>query len=546
MRRSVLLWLLLSPLVVRATNAVEIRGPLVSGPVAPQLSAPLRGMPWRESANEGDKAEDRINPLANEPDRGRRGTWDRPDAPLDALSGRSVAADVAAPAPLFTFDGTGNPAGCGGCSPPDTVGDIGPNHYVQIVNATKVVVFDSSGAVVEGPYNLSALWTSGNCASNAGDPVVNYDPLADRWVLAQFASSSHLCFAVSTSPDPADSYNVYTFNVVQFPDYFKVGVWPDGYYVGANQSSYAAIVVERERMLAGLAATMVRFTGGANFLMPADVDGVAPPPDGSPGHFYTFLDNSFHGGSDRIEVWDLAVDWITPASSTYTLAASLPVASFTYTVCGFFNFNCARRSGTSQRLDTVSEWPMFRFAYRNWGAYESFVGTFTVDGASSEEGAAPRWFEVRKSGAAWGLFQEGTYDPTDTHDRFMGSAAEDGAGNLALGYSVTSSAMFPAIRYAARAPADPIGTLGAEATLIDGAGSQTGSNRWGDYSAMGIDPADDCTFYYTSEYYSASGSSSWKTRIGAFRLPGCDTLFFDDYETGGYGRWDSMGTVEKR
>ncbi len=546
MRRAALFCLSLSLLGPAAAQATPIEGPQVGGPVSPQLSAPLRGMPWRERVGASDKAEDRINPLVGEPDQGRRGTWNRAEVPPDPLSARSVAAATAAPAPLFTFDGTGNPTGCGGCSPPDTVGDIGPNHYVQIVNATKVMVFDSTGAVVEGPYNLGTLWTSGNCAGNAGDPVVNYDPLADRWVLSQFAGPSHLCFAVSTSPDPADSYNVYTFDVVQFPDYFKVGVWPDAYYVGANQSSYAAIAVEREKMLAGLAASSVRFTGGANLFLPADVDGVEPPPAGSPGHLYTYLDNSFHGGSDRIEVWDLAVDWTAPGGATFTLAANLPVAAFTYSVCGFFNFNCAKQPGTTQRLDTVSEWPMFRFAYRNRGAFESFVGTFTVGGAASEVGGAPRWFEVRKSGSAWGLFQEGTYDPADNHDRYMGSAAEDSAGNLALGYSVSSTALAPAIRYAVRSPADPLGTLGAEATLIDGAGSQTGSNRWGDYSALGVDPADDCTFYYTNEYYPTTASTTWSTRIGAFRLPGCDTLFFDDFETAGYGRWDRMGTEEKR
>lgn len=541
----------LSAPAVSAKEGSKIEGPIVSAPQSPRLSAPLRGMPWTEEAEKEEKAKDRHNPLAAEPDQGRRGTWGREAVPRDPLAERSVSG-TATPSPLFTFEGTGNPTGCSGCSPPDTVGDIGPNHYVQIVNATKVTVFSPDGATIEGPYDLGLLWSSGNCTANAGDPIVNYDPLADRWVLSQFASPSHLCFAVSTTNDPADTYHVYTFNVGSFPDYFKVGVWPDGYYVAANESSYTAMAFEREAMLAGLAAQQVKFTGGDNLFLPADLDGVKPPPPGSPGHFYSYFDNTFHGGADRIEVWDLSVDWNAPGSATFTLAATLPTIAFTYTVCGFFNFDCARQSGTPQRVDTVSEWPMFRFAYRNRGAFESFVGNFAVGGAvngpggTGEVGGAPRWFEVRKSGSAWGLFQEGTYDPADGHDRFMGSAAMDGAGSIALGYSVSSSAMFPAVRYALRADADPLGTLGSEATLINGSGSQTASNRWGDYSAMSVSPADDCTFYYTNQYYPASSGSTWKTRVGAFRAPGCATLFFDDFETGAIGRWDLFGTEEKR
>ena len=273
-------------------------------------------------------------------------------------------------------------------------------------------------------------------------------------------------------------------------------------------------------MLAGdPSAGFVKFTGETNFLLPADVDGTQQPTGG--GLFYTFKDNSFHGGADRIELFRLSPNFATPASSTFTLIRTIPVDPFTYTVCGFFNFNCVRQQGTTQRVDAVSEWPMHRFAYRKIGSQQSLVGNFTVGGGNGEVGAAIRWFELRNTGGVWNLFQEGTHDPGGVHDRFMGSIAMDIDGNIALGYSVSSSTMFPAIRYATRTPATAPGTLQAERTLRGGNGSQTGSNRWGDYSAMSVDPATDCQFWYTNEYYNPSSASNWKTAIGAFTMPGC-------------------------
>jgi hypothetical protein len=414
-----------------------------------------------------------------------------------------------------------NPFACGGCSPPDPNGDVGPNHYVQMVNATKVAVFDKTGTLLAPPFDLGSLWTSGVCADNAGDPIARYDGLANRWLLSQFAFPNHMCFAISTGPDPLGTYHLYTFNVGMFPDYFKVGVWPDAYYMGANENSYTAYAFDRAKMLAGQTAGFVKFTGETNFLLAADLDGPTPPPLGSPGLFYTFKDDAFHGGVDRLEVFGLHADFVTPANSTFALDATLPIASFTYTVCGFFNFDCARQPGTPRRIDVVSEWPMQRFPYRNFGDHQTLLGTFTVGGGTGEVGAAIRWFELRDTGSGWSLFQEGTQDPDDGHDRFMGSIAMDGAGDIALGYTVSSSSVFPSIRYATRIPTNPLGQLGAERVLITGRGSQTGSNRWGDYSAMSVDPSNDCSFWYTNEFYSQTSSTNWRTLIGKFTVPTC-------------------------
>jgi hypothetical protein len=275
-------------------------------------------------------------------------------------------------------------------------------------------------------------------------------------------------------------------------------------------------------MLIGAAATFQKFTGGDNFYLPSDVDGPTPPPAAAPNHFYTFLDNSFHGGGpDRVEVWEFDVDWAVPANSTFTLGANLPVTSFTYTPCGFFNFNCVRQLDTAQRFDALGEWPLFRFPYRNFGAYEALVGTYVIGGGTGEVGAAIRWFELRNSGGNWTLFQEGTIDPGDGHDRTNSSIAMDQDGNMGIGFTVSSSTIHPAIRYAIRMAGDPPGTFRPEVSIIEPGGSQTGSSRWGDYASMAVDPADDCTFWYTNEYYPANSANQWHTRIGVFTIPEC-------------------------
>jgi hypothetical protein len=496
------------------------RGPITGRAIGYELSIPVDRVKEAPERGRPVVIRPRVNPLASEPDAGRRGTWTRGRAPLDPLAPHSQNRSGRTPDWELRFDGNRNPNACGGCTPPDTIGDVGADHYIQMVNATKVRIFDKAGNQLKKPFDLSTLWSSGPCAADAGDPVVLYDEMANRWLLAQFAVPNHLCFAISQRPNPKGAYHLFTFDVGSFPDYFKVGVWPDGYYVSANEATYTAYAFDRKKMLDGdPSASFVKFTGETNFLLPADVDGPMTPPGG--GLFYTFKDKTFHGGHDRIELFRLHADFVTPANSTFKLIEKFAIQSFTYTVCGFFNLNCIRQMGTVQRVDAVSEWPMQRFAYRRFSNHETLVGNFTVGGGSGEEGAAIRWFELRKTDGDWTLFQEGTHDPGDGHDRFMGSIAIDQKGNIALGYSVSSSTMFPAVRYATRRGIDPPGTMGPERTLKPGGGAQTASNRWGDYSAMSVDPVSDCQFWYTNQYYNPGSANSWRTVIGAFTQSNC-------------------------
>lgn len=509
------------------------QGPIVGQPVTPGISPAVRDLVSGESEVFLDRE---VNPRQNpsilniNPDNPDPYDHGEPDPLL-----RRVRANPGrTPEVNFTFQGLSINGGV----PPDTVGDVGPNHYVQMVNV-QFAIFNKSGTMLAGPTNINQLWQGqGNdCENNnQGDPIVLYDRLADRWLLSQFIGNdpgitNGLCFAISQTSDPTGQYFLYQFNTTEFPDYFKVGVWPDAYYVSANEGGvvgYTAYALDRTNMLQGnVARPFIKFTGQNNLLLPSDLDGATPPPAGSPGYFYTFKDVDFHGvPEDRLELFALQADFDTPANSTFNMITALPVTEFTYTVCGFFNLDCIPQPNVAQKLDALSEWPMYRFQYRNFGGHETLVGNFAIDVGTDQSGI--RWFELRKSGAGnWTLYQEGTHAP-DTDHRWTGSVALDKAGNMALGYSVSSATTFPSIRYATRLAGDPLGTLQQEATLFAGTASQDGVARWGDYSSMNVDPADDCTFWYTNEYIDPN-TGSWTTRVGAFKVPSCGAPVGDNF-----------------
>ena len=434
-----------------------------------------------------------------------------------------------APDPVLNFDG----AASDGTVPPDTNGDVGPNHYVQAVNAfagTTISVYDKSGTALS-QFSLNDLWTGSGrpCEGYGyGDPIVLYDSLADRWILTEFALPTgsgtppwYLCIAVSQTPDPTGAYNLYDFAVSDnFPDYPKYAAWHDAYYMCANEWPVGIYAFDRTRMLAGLSATFQSLPCSAISCCPAT--STAPPraAAGAPNYFYTMMDDT---GLARVGIsrcgparnLDLRRRFCdprqlgrSPKPSTFQLRAS------TTTRAGF-SWEVVPQLGTTQRVDAIGEWPMWRLQYRNFGTHETLVGNFAVD----VDGAGLvgiRWFELRKSGlGTWAIHQEGTHSP-DTDHRWMGSVAMDGFGNIALGYSVSSATMHPAIRYAVRTAADPAGALGTETTLIAGPGSQSGTDRWGDYSSMSVDPADERTFWYTNEYIDTGGM--WRTRIGTFQV----------------------------
>jgi hypothetical protein len=443
------------------------------------------------------------------------------------------ALQTAAGGALELEDEGGNPrfpgVSANGYAPPDPNLAVGPNHIVQIVNV-QFAVYNKSGTIFAGyPKYIGSIFSAlgGGCTGNFGDPIVQYDKAADRWLISQLGSFSapySECIAVSQTNDPTGIYNLYSYSFgTNLNDYPKIGVWPTstnsaymatynlfaggGPFVGAALCAY-----DRAAMLSGAASPVsicYTITNDGSFL-PSDLDGPTLPPAGLPGVFLTFETLS------SLRYYQLSPNFANPGSSTLSAPTDIAVASFNE-ACG--GGTCIPQSGTSQQLDSLGDRPMYRLAYRNFGDHDAFVVNHSVAAGSS---VGVRWYELRRPlTGAFTLYQQGTFAPDSTY-RWMGSAAMDQAGDIAIGYSASSSSLFPAMRYTGRFPSDALGTMRVETSLLEGTGSQTGGlSRWGDYSALRIDPSDDCTFWYTNEYIPSNGSFNWATFIGSFKFSNC-------------------------
>jgi hypothetical protein len=434
--------------------------------------------------------------------------------------------------PIGTTEGIGEGLVIGGQSffvtsfPADTAGAAGSTQYVQWVNTSLLVIDKATQKILLGPVDGSVLWRGfgGNCEhNNDGDPIVLFDRTINRWVLTQFAVSGtpfSQCIAVSRTDDATGAYHRYEFQYQDFNDYGKFGIWPDGYYSSFNMFKGNAFLgakvcaYEREKMIVGNPARMVCFDVPAQGgLVPSDVDGPTAPPAGSPN----FVMNL---GSNRLNLWRFQTNWANPGASTFTGPVTIKTAPFQQACpSGPTPGTCVVQPTTTQRLDTLSDRLMYRLAYRNFGTHESLVVTHSV--AVTPTRAAVRWYEVRNPNATPMVRQQGTYAPTTT-SRWMGSAAMDKMGNLAMGYTASSGSVFPSIRVAGRLVSDAPGTLRTERIIptATGKGAQRDSDRWGDYSSMTLDPTDDCTFWYTAQYQGAK-TSDWHTSIVRFKFSAC-------------------------
>jgi hypothetical protein len=457
----------------------------------------------------------------------------------DPLAARGVGLPSALADPKASVVGTPvDPAAR--VAPPDTTGDVGPNHYVQWVNlrySIYTLTRDGSNNItgfnlVPGfPKQGNVVWQGfgGRCQSdNDGDPIVQYDQLADRWVLTQFAVSNTpytQCVAVSTSPDPTGTYFRYAFSYDRsFNDYPKMGVWPDAYYISYNMfrngrsfTGNTVCAFERDKMLIGAAARQAcANTTATHSMEPADLEGTTLPPAGSPNLLMSI-------GTSTVQFWRFAVNW-TAGTGTLTGPTTLGgVAAFSR-ACG--GGVCIPQPGTTQRLDSLADRLMYRLSYRNFGTHESMVINHSV---TSGTGVGIRWYELRNAAgqsmasATPVVHQQGTFAPTNDF-RWMGSAAMDKTGGIAIGYNISNaSTIVPSIRYAFRGPADPLGTLGNETNALTGSGIQTASlSRWGDYSTISVDPVDGCTMVFTTQFQPANGNFNWSTFIHSFKLSTCN------------------------
>ena len=489
-------------------------------PTRSDVSPPLRDLPlWPVRTQQQHEAA--LNPYIDSHH------VNQPDTVVQKSLLGQLAPNI--PSPILDFDGIPYPGVSCNCAPPDTNGEVGATQYVQIVNEGYQVFAKATGSSVFGPASIESVWSGfgGVCqTSGEGDPVMLYDQIANRWLISEFANGLHdECIAVSTSSDATGTWARYDYHLSSsnLLDYPKLAVWPDAYYMSMNtfNSSGTAYLgpqpfaFDRTKMLAGdptaAVIAMTALSSSNPPMLPSDLDGSTLPPTNAPNSFLLWPNT----GTYRIYHFSVGIPFGT--SPTFTLFGTSPAASFTQLCPG--NRNCVPHLGgtSSDKLDAIGDRLMFRLAYRNFGDHESAVGNFTVSSAGV---AGIRWFELR--GVTAGpitTYQESTYQP-DTTWRWMGSIAMDNQGNMALGYSASSSSIYPQIRYTGRLVSDPLNTMPqGEAHLFDGTGAQTGtSNRWGDYSDMTIDPVDDQTFWYTQEYYASTSSFNWRTRIGNFKL----------------------------
>jgi len=417
-------------------------------------------------------------------------------------------------------------------SPADPSLDVGPNHVVQMINGTggsTFKIWDKSGNVIQNSTTFDNFMNSASLNGNpgwggAGDPIVIYDQRADRWLLTEFSSSgNNLYVAVSTTADPTGSYYTYTVNMPSFPDYPKYSVWENEYVITANLGSSDIVALPRADMLAGVSTNAQKFTQ-ANFgtigfqaSTPVNLDGTTTPPAGTPSMVMRMTDDAWNGASaDALEIWELDIDWTTPGNSSFTLTSTLGVSSFDTGLCGYTSFSCIPQPGTNTILDPLRELLMNRIHYRNFGTHESIVCCHSID-LDGNDWAGVRWYELRRTGGTggtWSVYQEGTYSPDSDH-RWMPTIGLSATGNIGLAYNVSSSTTFPSLRYTGRKECDPLGTMTESETVIVAGTQSNGSNRWGDYNALGLDPTDGETFWMTGMY----GNS--KTRVAAFDIGSC-------------------------
>jgi hypothetical protein len=541
------------PAVAQPTARPQSLTPKFSTAVAFDVSPALRSLPLAKKF-----VADPSKLLEIRPERGPRAQskgYKTGDGALQLLSPTPTI-----PAPLLTFEGLSNEDNFNifgfRVNPPDPNGEVGPNHYVEIINLV-FAVYDKNGNKLLGPVDTGSLWAGfaiTDCTDPSGDPVVLYDQLEDRWLLSQFTTRGPIfynCVAVSQTGDPTEAYFRYAFSTsVNFPDYPKYGLWRNSYIITTREFGptveygIGVYALERDKMLEGDPnARVISFFLDGNApgmlplvgdgLLPPDIDGRTKPANDAPAPLVGTQDNDASYGAtfDALNIWELNVKWQANPVASIALKTQLPVTNFdSIFPCAPGSRDCLPQPGIvnpAQYLDILSyrQRPTFRLAYRNFRTYESLVTNQSVEARPGVAGA--RWYEIRRTGGSYSVYQQGTYAPNDGVHRWMGSIAQDKNGNMALGYSVVNGVdVYPGIRYTGRLAGDPLGqmTLG-EGVIINGSGVQTNTNsRWGDYTDMTVDPTDDCTFWYVNEYYQTTEpppDRKWQTRIGSFKLPGC-------------------------
>lgn len=506
---------------VLAAPAAQVQGPRLSDEITPaEFTGSLLDLPQQPQALQLAQPP---QPLKYTPGTRPKGSAPSLDQWIDPIL-QDTPPGQTMPGLIRSFDGISMASGGSGW-PPDPVGDVGEAHYIQAVN-TSIAIFDKAGGNAITAFSFNDFFSGTNTPcdyNNHGDPVVVYDRLTQRWLITDFSIGGpyYECIALSKTSDPISGgwyFYAVKISTNAINDYPKVGVWNDSYVITFNMFGQPGDVwggaqvwaFEKSRMVSGQKVQAVSFAisaeSGYGGLLPSHA--LSAPAAGSPSYVATV------SAPNQLLIWKLQPNWSNPASSTFSSTPYIvPVANFALA-------DSVPQPGVSDLLDSLSPRPMMQLIFRRANGAESLWLNHTV---TNRGVGAIRWYEVDQLGGSPTLVQQGTYQPDPNH-RWMGSLAVDRDGNMALGYSISSETIYPGIRYTGRMAGEIPGQLPqGENVLIPGSGSQTGvsaSNRWGDYSAMSVDPGDDCTFWYTTEYYAISGAN-WRTRVGSFKYPSC-------------------------
>jgi len=402
-----------------------------------------------------------------------------------------------------------------------------------------------------------------DCESAGGNGIILFDHLASRWIIGLRLggpSGYYYCIAVSNTDDlTASNFAWYTYELLlnpilgtnaegkgYFPDYPKIAVWPDAYYVtidlndpskGYSEVGIVACAFDRTNMiLGGTARTPQCFRypqtpSGlflAHSLLPADIDGTTPPPVGTVESFISIENPTTGTTSASLNLWQMHVDWTTPANSTFTGPTPIPVTTYwpgCYTTRQPSNTYCVSEptsAATKNRIDSIGDRLLHRFAFRQFPTYQSYLVTHDVQMTTTSQQTGIRWYQLEPSGSTMSVVSSGTISPDTTNFRFVPSVAQDHSGNMAIGYSVSSSKLHPSI--AASYLNLPSNSSSTEFLILKGSADAENSPHWGGYNSMTVDPVDDCTFWYVNEYLTTpqTGKSyTWQTRIANFKLTGC-------------------------
>ena len=409
-------------------------------------------------------------------------------------------------APIQNFEASAQVA-----TPSDPTGAAGPSYYIAAWNSA-FAIFNKDGSVAVPAAALATLF-----GTNIGDPIVLYDAPADRYIVTEFDNNPNgFNMAISQGPDPVNDgwyiYSANTFSTGTFPDYTKFSIWSDSYLVTANISGGTGQVfaVDRTKMLVGdNTATIQAFnlpgisTNGFFSPQAFNVGSATLPPPGNATFVY-HQDDAFAGiANDHLKLWDLDVDFTTPANSTMSAATIIDVTPFNSVFDGGSFSNLPQPTGPD--IDAVQAAIMNQAQYRVFPTYNSVVFNFVVDTATGfgNELAGIRWYELRQTahGQPWTVYQEGTYVSPSGDNTFLGSMAMDANGHIGLAYSTVSANNSIALRYTGRFDGDALGTMTGQEELIVQSNSDNPNLRYADYAHLTIDPADDETFWHISEYF---------------------------------------------